>query len=730
LYSAAALATACCVLETRPSDVEQILLRLLRESNSATISGVVASVTTAYPEVAGAAAIALLTSSDFVRLDKMRTIAEAGAPSRMQSMFPRRADQRFYDEEREESDRRGHRLWDLEWTAIRLQQTAWRESIERLIDTHRSQLPPPASQSNNDRIWRIALHRMDLRGYTAEIVPAEESSGNDSQMPAGTTAANSGTRVRMQSAPFETDIQAMLDRNAPAENAERQAMSLFMWGVGVFQRTGPAIAATEWRARLVAARMVPSENPGDADPSGIRFRDRGVEFVAAVCVRDHWDELIPEERDWCFDTVCHCISIGAVSTDELHSIQRGGMDSSRAAAFVVPLLLTKPLSDDQNARATDSLAIGLTHAADEVKDYAVAGVREYLWQADADLCRVCVGAIARAARWLDEQLEQQRNRPWQERESSQQLEQRIAATVRREIVERRVATEDDVRLESGDWYACHFGLRTLRMLDGRADEPLARAAYANAVQLIVNVWLDEENRTDRRDFHWESDCELQFARYALCIPTSDALALIGPILDALPDQTKEVASIVQDLVIAEEDLKLPISFWPLWQAIADRACQTTWTEELDSRYSEHDEMLRKLFLNMAWNEGVRHWDALDGNEGRLVRLFNTLPATAAVLDAFVTYLYSVGSKSLPWAFVPIAHRLASGDAQQMLTLPNSVLGLEILLRQYVYAIPAILKSKPELRQAILQVLDELVEAGSRAYRMRDDFVTPSPPAAS
>jgi hypothetical protein len=31
-----------------------------------------------------------------------------------------------------------------------------------------------------------------------------------------------------------------------------------------------------------------------------RLHDRGGPgFVAAVCVRDHWDEMEPEEHDWC-----------------------------------------------------------------------------------------------------------------------------------------------------------------------------------------------------------------------------------------------------------------------------------------------------------------------------------------------------------------------------------------------------------------------------------------------
>jgi hypothetical protein len=52
--------------------------------------------------------------------------------------------------------------------------------------------------------------------------------------------------------------------------------------------------------------------------------------------------------------------------------------------------------------------------------------------------------------------------------------------------------------------------------------------------------------------------------------------------------------------------------------------------------------------------------------------------------------------------------------------------LEVLLQRHVYARPLELKRDPALREAILYVLDVLVESGSSAsFRMRDDFVTPA-----
>ena len=61
----------------------------------------------------------------------------------------------------------------------------------------------------------------------------------------------------------------------------------------------------------------------------------------------------------------------------------------------------------------------------------------------------------------------------------------------------------------------------------------------------------------------------------------------------------------------------------------------------------------------------------------------------------------------------------------MLAESNTVFMLDVLLQRYVYGRPLELKRDASIRDAVLFVLDCLVEAGSSAaFRMRDDFVTP------
>jgi len=97
-----------------------------------------------------------------------------------------------------------------------------------------------------------------------------------------------------------------------------------------------------------------------------------------------------------------------------------------------------------------------------------------------------------------------------------------------------------------------------------------------------------------------------------------------------------------------------------------------------------------------------------------------------VLGDYVHFLYHIGERSLPEAFVRLSESVKRGAAQAMLAKTNTVFLLEVLLQRFVYGRPLELKRDPSVRQAVLCLLDTFVESGSSAaFRMRDNFVTPA-----
>lgn len=725
--------------ESAPEFVERWLLKLLRDSNNVCITSVVASVATAYPRLAGAAGVSLLTCRDIILLDKMRLVGEAQRPSTLSGLLASiHAENAVYEGERKEADALAHRNHDVEAMALNLQLTPHRDRVRQILDEHRTSLPPPDKQTEDDRIWRLAIHRMDLRNYA----PGETVPGSASDQPGASQTGEYSTlaaraepkRVFLQMHIPDEDLREMVDEQAPIDQARNAQLSLFMWGITVFQREEKPFAnPADWRKRLAEAREASHAAAGGASAWGIRMLDGGPAIVAAVCVRDHWEELSLGERDWCIDITCHAVEQDCDTHDELICVSKADIDASRPAAFVLSAILAHDLASQARQRVLHALACGLTHAVDQVLAYAAEGVGTFHCRADIHLAESCVGALAMRANLLDALLDRERTLPYPERRNARQLERDVTPPLRAAIVSGNLDwTRELASLRFDRWYGRHAVPLILAILSYVPEHPAATGFFSRVSQAIAGWWIASESprargnrRQEDRPIELEQECLDRLARFVLRIPSSDAIGVCTPILDTVDSCPREAASFLRDMIVAEDRLATRVRFWNLWQAFAERIARAKWIAHLKSRYPGYSELIDAAFLVLRWKEGLRHWPGLEGYAQNVDAFFERLPACSTVLDAYVRFLYQIGEQSLPKAFEIIAHRLREGDAREMLSDSNTVFCLQVLLARFVYGRPHELKSDPNLRSAVLHVLDELVESGSSAaYRIRDDFVTP------
>ena len=209
-----------------------------------------------------------------------------------------------------------------------------------------------------------------------------------------------------------------------------------------------------------------------------------------------------------------------------------------------------------------------------------------------------------------------------------------------------------------------------------------------------------------------------------------ANSVLEPILGAIDRHPREIHWIIQGLTGIEDRMPNTPHYWYLWELFANGVKRAKWVTGLSD---DHDhpfgsEILSTIFLSSWWKESVRHWKSLEGHAHHVHALFEALPPSWIVLDSYVRFLYHIGERSLPEAFGRIANSLKAGTAQTMIADRNTVYLLEVLLQRHVYGKPLEVKRNPTVRQAVLYILDTLVENGSpAAFRMRDDFVTPALP---
>jgi hypothetical protein len=429
--------------EARPGEMDALLLDTLRKSNSAAITAVAASIATAFPHACGETLLVLLGCQTYIQLDRGRLSSEFHPPSKMNGMFPSRGENQIYERERVTANARPHRKHDLELAVLNLQIGPLAARVQEALDLHRSALPQPERQDEGDRVWRLALHRMDLRRRKAtEHTPAEPSADG-----ASAPAAKTGG-VRLDLDVPESDLKEMVNEAAAFLEDMNARSTLYMWATTVFERKPGNYDPAQWRQRLEEAIAVAKREPDGEYDWG---RD-APGLVAAVCVRDHWEDMTPEHRNWCVDTVCSEIE-KSDQWSHVARVQRDLMSADRACATVVPLLAGKRLDEGRSERARKGLAIALTHAVDEVRAHAAAGIGWHLWPIDRDLALRCIQALAAEAILTQQTLDAERSRPRKprapfekpsdgERRSIDEIEAEAASSIRAQFLEETGIAED------------------------------------------------------------------------------------------------------------------------------------------------------------------------------------------------------------------------------------------------------------------------------------------------
>lgn len=713
--------------ESHPRQLDAALIAILRRSNSVALTAVVASIATAFPHACGETLLVLLRSRICVWLDRERMATEINVSSSLlSSMLELRAENKIYIEERKEANALPHRRKDLEAAIMNLQLGPSVTCVHEILDQHRAILPPISEQDDEDRAWRLAIHRMDLRRYAVIDEVDEEATAMN-----GVTS-HEPTRCYISIAPteLEPDVREMAEESAAQWAAKNNSLGLLMWGLKVFNHEDTATYdPTLWSQRLTQARSVPVASPIDI---GLDIYKGGPGFVAAVCVRDHWEDMSDDEREWAVDLVCDEVTRQANTWNNFAREQRYEMSADRPCSQVLPLLLGRSLPEAYQTRVRETFLIALTHAIDEVRWYAVWGVARYVSSTNRDLALHCVNALATEATLIENAWNWE-EQPYIEPERLDVIEAKAALTIRQHFwTSGSIPDNSYEALDIRGRFGAKANFQILAILGKMPTEPVAIAGFGRTAETLAALWdiKSEHSHSQsrgryKRNYWDEMALSMRLQEFVMRTSIDVAIAILKPILGAVDRHPKEIYKFIEGLTGIEDREPNTPQFWFIWQLFADSIQRANWLAQLDREYSIGNKMISAIFLGSWWKEEVHHWKSLEGHAHHVDNLFNDLPPSSTVMDNYVRFLYDIGEQSLPEAFVYIANHLHIGDPQQILRKTNTVFMLEVLLQRHVYGRPLELKREHKLRDAVLFLLDLLVEQGSSAaFRMRDDFVTP------
>ena len=694
-------------------DVTSWMRKILQASNNVMSAAVLASVCTAYPVPCKEAALTFLASRAAIQLDRDRLSQDYVHLS----LPPTDSIQRT---ERQQSNQLQHRRMDLETLAIQLQYFGIVDDVRSVIDAHISDLPEIGKRTDDQLLWRLALHRMDLRDWGADQ-PQDTEQG---------AADNVGTvRVSLMWEQIDPDVRSYSDKQSVADEPLGVALRLQNWRAVRWAGTTTTKSSDDWRGMLsLAQELLPqiSNLPWFATSACVE--------VAAVCVRDDWEEMDEDGRQWCTVQLISELQRSSREFDLTTRRLQGAFSYSMVpasrpaplAAYVLPKMLSY---DTENVELISALAYAVTDPSLEVRLWACEGAATYLYSEHADLVFHCIGAVAMLGALF----------PSPERpltfhsDPSLVLEAQFhsaSRTVRQRFLDKEIKAHDELeRYQFTDRDRRQEALPLFALLKHLPELVSGRTFFANAVDYIVRSWDERRgNRFSRRDSDFETAVSQQFAEFVLTLPPEAALECCKPFLDAVLSHPENISWFIMSLVNQEDQANIegiPTCFWPLWEAFANSISDEAVQKAAGLGGSGYAELIGAVFFGGYWKDDIRRWTPIVGNEAVVDELVLKLRPTAVVLHAYARYLYNIGESALPEALNALAQVLRSCDARDVSSKPDILFYTEIVLQRCLYTHRSRIKGSPQLRESVLSILDHLVEAGSRsAYRLRDDFATP------
>lgn len=697
------------------NDVRKVFRRILDTSSSVGTIAVLASVAVAYPAAVGEEILPILQVPEFYRWDFQRSHLEGSHISDVRSIwgFPTGGLEEIYYKERKESSALLHRRNNLEELVFRLQWTSLRDRIWSILDELHKLLPPEAAQSEEDKTWRIALHRMDARHFKA--IEGKEP----------------GQVVLTPGEPTP-DLQQFITKAAEDNAPFERRMRLANWGVRQFRRDVQTTDAfPDWRDALHEAQFLQEQQPAEVDKTSLGMS--GPCFVASYLVRDHYDELQANELEWCRRLLIEeVLRKDAERTFETR-ISKNAMDGSRPAAAVLPLLLRGDVGSGIQRQIEECLATAVTHTSEEVRDYAAAGIREWLWETDAGFAKACVGGLFDLAGTENHIRSVYRHR-LDPQDDTENAVRAAIVDIRAKIVKREtvaVLKTPKVDLEKYDWPEM---LDALNMLRSDVSDPDLRGfVMENLAASFDDAEAAEgRNSRDHHCAHYEFQYPFAklFAQFALAGPIEEA-AQIGKVLSQYIERCPKYLGVLLEMLPYEEDrVRSNLVFWTIWKNVSDPIFQHDLLRRSSRvwRYDQVRKLVRVLlFADTEWKKDVKEWEPVTANRDFFEHAAEVVGNTESGFGALLSLLCTVGQVFLPDAVRWLSNALERAEGRDLLSDQSALFQLEILLRKLCYGYGSDIRQRPELHRAVLMLLDRLVESGSHTgFRLRDYIVAPLP----
>jgi hypothetical protein len=698
--------------------LESWLIYLLKNSESASISAVVASIVLVYPDKTFNVAKILFNTKEFIIQDKTRLVLEFDAKSLYSIGYGLNYLHKIYQDERIKTCDDRHRKWSLEelflyYQTFRSEEISEEEAKKRqkelwkILDDYYSKLPDKDKETEADKIWKLFLARMDRR-----------------KMKVTTEQVNKGIVIQFEPE-LEPELKEFSEKSLAKSEEFIKYSPLKLWASYKIKNDERYKEYKQYEVNpkkaLEELKELINELNTNKSQEFYLFNYSIPANVCSVLVKYHIDMLSDKEKEFCKKNILESASL-SLKTDYQYQIS----DGVESAISVLPILFREFPKERREIKCIllltlfDPNSIGMYA---EFADFPTRAIKELFSSSFEDAQALLLGYL-----YLKPEYEALREKICKKNYAKgfyQIKEYELINAFKKEykkdlekVLNNKISYEDLKEIETLDLYILERSFQLIP--EGTVDKVQKEIA-----KRIIDVFAPKILADDREewiDYEVKHNFLKKYAYFVLNLPQNEIYDYLKPFLDNF-NASEKIADLFKELIYAEDNLKAYDNFWIIWVSFKEKVFEICKNGET---YLYIDKIIKSyLFATVIWNENAKEWHTLKIiNKKFFKEVSQKIGHCPSTLFALAKLLNSVGSiyidDGVTW-ISNIIEKNKSIHTQKLET--DTIYYLERHIRIFIYNNREKIKRTLDLKKNLLTILDFLVKNGSVVgYMLRENIV--------